>query len=189
MLKPSMTTSNRIITYVIDSALFIPLECLHSMNDSISYVFVRRGIKKAKQEIKVGGTNNNEAVVELGLDPGDKVYLSVPAGMDDEPIAMLPELDGTRSPKEEEIVQEVPAERVITLPDGRKITVPAGSRPGDMGEMRGGRPQGQQEQQNFVRGDSLQTTSPGNVPQITDGRNQDQRPRESQAPERSAQNN
>ena len=139
MLKPSMTTSNRIITSVLDSALFIPLECLHSKDDSISFVFVRNGIKKVKQEIQLGGTNNNEAVVKLGLEDGDRVYLSVPGGMDDEPIALLPELDGKRNIQEEPKVEEKPKERVITLPDGRKITVPAdGGGPGGMRRMRPG---------------------------------------------------
>jgi multidrug efflux pump subunit AcrA (membrane-fusion protein) len=143
MLKPSMTTSNRIITSVLDTALYIPLECLHSKDDSISYVFVKKGIKKIKQEIQLGGTNNNEAVVNLGLEAGDRVYLSVPSGMDDEPIALLPELDGKRNIKEEPKLEEKPKERVITLPDGRKITVPADGRPGGMRRMRQG---GQQNQ-------------------------------------------
>ena len=143
MLKPSMTTSNRIITSVMDTALFIPLECLHSKDDSISFVFVRKGIKKVKQEIQLGGTNNNEAVVNLGLEEGDRIYLSVPNGMEDEPIALLPELDGTRNKKEEPKVEEKPKERVITLPDGRKITVPADGGPGGMRKMRRG---GQQDQ-------------------------------------------
>jgi hypothetical protein len=143
MLKPSMTTSNRIITSVLDSALYVPLECLHSKDDSISFVFVRKGIKKSKQEIQVGGTNNNEAVVNMGLEPGDRVYLSVPDGMEDEPIALLPELDGKRNIEEEPEVEEKPKERVITLPDGRKITVPADGGQGGMRRMRQG---GQQNQ-------------------------------------------
>ncbi len=142
MLKPSMTTSNRIITSVLDSALYVPLECLHSKDDSISFVFVRKGIKKMKQEIQLGGTNNNEAVVNMGLEPGDRVYLSVPDGMEDEPIALLPELDGKRN-IEEPKVEEKPKERVITLPDGRQITVPADGPPGGMRRMRQG---GQQNQ-------------------------------------------
>jgi hypothetical protein len=186
MLKPSMTTSNRIITNVIDSALFIPLECLHNKDDSISYVFLRKGIKKTKQEIKVGGTNNNEAVVELGLNPGDRIYLSVPEGMDDEPIAMLPELDGKRSPKEEEIAREtIAAERVITLPDGRKITVPADFQPGDIRRMRqGAAPEGRQGQQTLARGDSTRQAGQGNLPQGQgEGSNNDR------TSDRSGQNN
>jgi len=144
MLKPSMTTSNRIITSVLDTALFIPLECLHSKDDSISYVFVRKGIKKIKQEIQLGGTNNNEAVVNLGLEDGDRIYLSVPGGMEDDPIALLPELDGKRNIKEEPKLEEKPKERVITLPDGRKITVPADGQPGEMRRMRRGDQQNQE---------------------------------------------
>ena len=40
-------------------------------------------------------------------------------------------------------MKKKPKERVITLPDGRKITVPADGRPGGMGRMRQG---GQQNQ-------------------------------------------
>jgi len=138
MLKPSMTTSNQIITNVIDSTLFVPLECLHSKDDSISYVFVRKGIKTVKQEIQLNGTNNNEAVVSMGLKANDKVYLSVPSGKEDDEIILLPELNGLRMKKEEVVEVEKPAERVITLPDGRKITVPADAKPGDMRRMRRG---------------------------------------------------
>src|SRR5690606_12070834 len=35
LLKPGMTTSNKIITKTIENALYIPLECLHSQYDSI----------------------------------------------------------------------------------------------------------------------------------------------------------
>jgi multidrug efflux pump subunit AcrA (membrane-fusion protein) len=138
MLKPSMTTSNQIITKVIDSTLFVPLECLHSKDDSISYVFLRKGIKTIKQEIKIDGTNNNEAVVALGLKPDDKVYLSVPAGKEDDEIVLLPELNGKRMKKQEVVQEEKLAEKVITLPDGRKITVPVDAQPGQMRRMRGG---------------------------------------------------
>ena len=136
MLKPSMTTSNQIITKVIDSTLFVPLECLHSKDDSISYVFLRKGIKIIKQEIQIDGTNNNEAVVAMGLKPDDKVYLSVPSGKEDDEIVLLPELNGKRMKKQEVMQEEKPAEKVITLPDGRKITVPADARPGQMRMMR-----------------------------------------------------
>jgi len=136
MLKPAMTTSNRIITNIIDSTLFVPLECLHSKDDSISFVFVRKGIKTIKQEIQINGTNNNEAVVAMGLEADDKVYLSVPAGKEDDEIVLLPELNGKRMIKQEAVEEEKPAEKVITLPDGRKITVPADAKPGDMRMMR-----------------------------------------------------
>jgi hypothetical protein len=164
---------------------------LHSKDDSISYVFLKRGIKKVKQEILVGGTNNNEAVVELGLEEDDKVYLSVPEGMDDEPIALLPELDGKRSLEEEPLVVEPPRERTITLPDGRTITVPEGASPppGGMGRMQRDSVQTQSNPQNSQRGDSLRQFNRENMRQRTDGQSQGERPSANQPSERSGQNN
>lgn len=37
-LRPAMTTSNTIISEVINQVVYIPLECLHSQGDSITYV-------------------------------------------------------------------------------------------------------------------------------------------------------
>jgi multidrug resistance efflux pump len=44
VLRPSMTTSNQVITQVLDSVLFVPLEAVHA-NDSLTYVFTRSGKK------------------------------------------------------------------------------------------------------------------------------------------------
>ena len=38
-LRPSMTTSNKIIAESLDSVLYVSLEALHSENDSVTYVF------------------------------------------------------------------------------------------------------------------------------------------------------
>jgi len=126
LLRPAMTTSNKIITSVIDSTLYIPLECLHTAFDSINFVYKREGLNTVKQEIMVGETNANEAIVKAGLTKGDKLYLSIPSRLDDRQIALLPEMDGKRrEPKAEIEVVDIPTERTITLPDGRTITVPA----------------------------------------------------------------
>jgi hypothetical protein len=137
MLKPAMTTSNRIITQEIDSTMFVPLETLHSKDDSIIYVFKKQGLKVVKQEVQIGSTNNNEAEIKLGIESNDKVYLSIPETKEDEPIAMLSELNGKRMKEEEEPEVVKPKEREIILPDGRKVTVPADFQPG---QLRGGRP-------------------------------------------------
>ena len=57
------------------------------------------------------------------METDDRLYLSVPAGQEDKEIALLPEMNGKRNIQKEE-VKEVPAEKTITLPDGRVITVP-----------------------------------------------------------------
>lgn len=95
-LRPSMTTSNKIIAKTIDSALFIPLECLHSQADTITYVFKKNGIGVEKQEVIIGDTNANDAVVLGGLSDADRVYMSVPPRMENQPIALLKEMNGKR---------------------------------------------------------------------------------------------
>jgi hypothetical protein len=86
----------------------------------------------------LGISNANSSVVLAGIEPGDRLYLSKPDGYEDVEVKLIPEMDGKRQ-KEEEVVEEEPKGRTITLPDGRVITVPAdrqGGRPG------GGRPGG-----------------------------------------------
>ncbi|MEM1407534.1 MAG: HlyD family efflux transporter periplasmic adaptor subunit [Bacteroidota bacterium] len=88
-LRPAMTTSNGIIAEVIPNVVYIPLECLHSQGDSLTYVVKKNGLGFDKQQVLVGKTNSNEAVIESGVVAGDKLYLSVPAGIDEKPIALV----------------------------------------------------------------------------------------------------
>ena len=74
ILRPSMTTSNQVITQVLDSVLFVPLEAVHA-NDSLTFVYTRTG---QKQVVVLGESNENNIVVEMGLIKGDKLYLSMP---------------------------------------------------------------------------------------------------------------
>ncbi|MEX1240950.1 MAG: HlyD family secretion protein [Cyclobacteriaceae bacterium] len=101
-IRPSMTTSNKIITSLIDNALFVPLECMHSFNDTVTYVFKREGLNIIKQEVVMGETNANDAVILTGLEEGDRVYLSLPAGQEEKDIRLLPEMNGKRKKQEEE---------------------------------------------------------------------------------------
>lgn len=130
LLRPAMTTSNKIIITITDSATYIPLECLHSQNDSITYVFKKDGMSIKKQEVQIGDNNMNEVIIISGLDKGDRLYLSLPRGLDDDAIALLPEMDGKRNlPRE--VIREAPPEQTITLPDGRVIKMDGKRRRGD----------------------------------------------------------
>lgn len=119
LLRPSMTTSNAIIANSIEDAIHIPLEALHSENDSITYVFVQQGLNVKKQEVMLGPTNSDEAVVLAGIEEDEKLYLSTPTGMEDEPVALLEEMNGKRNQQNKEAGQ--PEEKMITLPDGQKV--------------------------------------------------------------------
>lgn len=114
-LRPSMTTSNKIITKLIENALFVPLEALHSHMDSITFVYKREGLNIVKQEVVMGETNANEAVILAGLGEGDRVFLSVPSVQGDKAIDLLPEMNGKRKKKQEEEIPD-PAANELARP-------------------------------------------------------------------------
>lgn len=115
-LRPSMTTSNKIIATVLDSVIYVPLESLHSQHDSITYVFVKEGLNTVKKEVVVGETNANDAVITQGLTVKDKIFLSVPVGLEDKSVDLLPGLTGKRGKKKEETSSPAPVVSVIPQP-------------------------------------------------------------------------
>lgn len=78
-LRPAMTTSNTIVAARRDSALHVPLETLHALGDSLTYVYVRDGGGPVRQEVRLGWVNENHAIVRAGVSPDDRLYLSVPS--------------------------------------------------------------------------------------------------------------
>jgi multidrug efflux pump subunit AcrA (membrane-fusion protein) len=77
-LRPAMTTSNTIVVAKIDSALYVPLETIHTA-DSLTFVFTERGGNLGRQQVTLGLMNENQAIVENGVTPNDRLYLSMPA--------------------------------------------------------------------------------------------------------------
>ncbi|QDH81385.1 HlyD family efflux transporter periplasmic adaptor subunit [Echinicola soli] len=118
VMRPAMTTSNTIIAQELEEAIHVPLEAVHVQNDSINYVYLNNGVK---QEVKLGMSNYDEATIELGLEEGDKVYLSIPNWGESQSVKLLEELNGKRNLKEEEAVQEeMPKQPVPGGPAGGK---------------------------------------------------------------------
>lgn len=76
IMRPAMTTSNEIVTDVLDEVLQIPLEALFS--DSLSFVYKKVGSKVIKQEVITGLSNDDMIVIEYGLEESEFVYLSEP---------------------------------------------------------------------------------------------------------------
>jgi len=86
ILRPSMTTKNRIITEVLDSVDFVPIEAVNS-NDSVTYVYT----ENTRQQIIPGKSNESQIIVLAGLEPRQEVYLIPPAGAEKWTLKMLPE--------------------------------------------------------------------------------------------------
>lgn len=122
LLRPAMTTSNRIVTEEINDAVYIPLEALFNQDDSITFVYRKRGLNTEKREVKIGAANRNETVVEAGLEAGDVVYLSRVEGLDKKQVALIPEMDGLREKKREEEAETEKTERAdMSEKDVRKM--------------------------------------------------------------------
>lgn len=75
ILRPSMTTGNKIVTKTIENVVFIPLECVQTGEDSIPVVYMKNGTKHI---VVLGESNENNVIVEKGVEPGDVIYLSTP---------------------------------------------------------------------------------------------------------------
>ena len=141
MLRPSMTTSNSILTLEMDSVNYIPLEALFNHNDSVTFVYKKEGLRTTKQEVEVGETNANEAVILAGLSVGDRVFISTPLGLEDDPVNLIPEMDGKRLKKEPE-PEPIELEPMITLPNGQVVPASRLRRPNQTGSSTGSRPSG-----------------------------------------------
>ena len=89
-LLPGMTTSNDILVDAYEEVLQLPIESVFS-NDSISYVYKKDGFSIERKEVKVGGSNAVNIVIEEGLDEGDKVLFTPPENSEDMPITFLGE--------------------------------------------------------------------------------------------------
>jgi hypothetical protein len=75
ILRPSMTTGNQIITQTFSDVVYIPLETVFATTDSIPFVYVKDGTRHV---VVLGESNENDVIVEQGLKPGQKLYLSIP---------------------------------------------------------------------------------------------------------------
>lgn len=76
-LRPAMTTSNTIHISSVDSALYVPLESIHTHND-MDIVYKRDGQSAVMQQIVMGMMNENDVVIHEGVGISDQLYLSMP---------------------------------------------------------------------------------------------------------------
>ena len=78
LLRPAMTTSNRIKIASLENALAVPLETIHA-EDSLTFVYKRDGLDVVLQEVELGLVNENEAVINNGISQNDELFLSLPS--------------------------------------------------------------------------------------------------------------
>lgn len=76
-LRPAMTTSNEILINSFDSVLFTSIEAVFG-NDSINWVYKREGYSTLKQQVIVGDANENEIIINQGVNEDDELLLAVP---------------------------------------------------------------------------------------------------------------
>jgi len=86
VMRPAMTTKNIILTDIIDSVLFVPIESVFK-DDTISYVVSGN----SRKQVIVGKSNDNEIIVEAGLEKDDEIYLLPPEGFEKFRLSRLPE--------------------------------------------------------------------------------------------------
>ena len=109
ILRPSMTTGNKIITKTINDVIFIPLESVQAGADSVPFVYTKKG---NRQIVVLGESNENNVVVEQGIKTGDQVYLSTPEAPEKfdlagkELIAIIKEREKARKAEELKLQQE-----------------------------------------------------------------------------------
>jgi len=90
-IRPGMTTGNNIIASSEEDVLFIPLEAVHSQEDTLVYVYKKSGWRLSKQEIRIGKRNENFVIVISGLEEGEHVLLSTPEDGTDMTVELLAE--------------------------------------------------------------------------------------------------
>jgi len=84
ILRPSMTTKNSIITGIIDSVLFVPIESVNVL-DTINFVYT----SGSRKQVIPGKTNETSIIILEGLEENDEIYLVPPEGADDWSLDLL----------------------------------------------------------------------------------------------------
>jgi hypothetical protein len=109
-----MTTGNKIVTKTIDNVVFIPLECVQTGEDSIPVVYLKN---RTKHIVVLSESNENNVIVDKGVESGDVLYLSTPPNP--EKFRLIGEelksviIEREKAKKEEEIRIRKEAEKAL----------------------------------------------------------------------------
>jgi HlyD family secretion protein len=159
ILRPSMTTGNQIITKSFTDVVYIPLESVYATLDSIPYVYTKDG---RKQIVVLGESNEDQVIVEQGLNAGEVLHLLQPAESEKFRLAGEEFIDTIKERVRQK--KEAEAARRSVNQNGR----PAGGSRGQMTpeqmqrmqQMRGTREGGQTEGATRPTGTATQRNTP-----------------------------
>jgi multidrug efflux pump subunit AcrA (membrane-fusion protein) len=84
VLRPSMTTSNKVIINKLSDVIYIPSECVHAGIDGIPYVYTK---DKTRQIVITGESNDKHIIIERGLEADQEVYIIQPENADEFKLA------------------------------------------------------------------------------------------------------
>ncbi|MCC6549551.1 MAG: efflux RND transporter periplasmic adaptor subunit [Ignavibacteriaceae bacterium] len=85
ILKPGMTTSNRIIISEVPDVLYIPQEAVFQKHGG-HVVYIKRATGFEEKDVTLGERNEDYIIVTKGLRTGDEVALRDPTIKEDEPL-------------------------------------------------------------------------------------------------------
>ncbi len=123
ILRPAMTTKNTIETNIIGDVLSCPIESIFN-NDSVTFVYKKKGGSVVRQQVVVGESNENEIIIKEGLNENDEVMLALPENADKTKLVLLDKkiLDKYK-PKQTDTRKPVPdTTKKSTLPGSKSIT-------------------------------------------------------------------
>jgi hypothetical protein len=161
ILRPSMTTGNKIVTRSIPDVVYIPIEAVQATPDSIPFVYLKNG---QKQIVVLGESNENSVIVEQGLDESAVLFLSTPENPDNFKLAGQELIDVNKERARLRREEEMKVRQQQTEPR----QVPGRMRPG----MEGATPEMMERLQNMRQ----QGTEPGQGAQGTRQGGQQNRP-------------
>ena len=78
-LRPSMTSSNKIVIDTFYDVISVPTECIYAGADHIPYVYLKNG---KKQIVVLGRANDKNTIIEKGLRKGTQIYIIPPENRD-----------------------------------------------------------------------------------------------------------
>jgi multidrug efflux pump subunit AcrA (membrane-fusion protein) len=88
VIRPGMTSSNKIQIFTEENVLSIPLDAVSSEND-VFFVVVKEGLGFEKREVSLGRSNDNEVIVLDGLAENEEIFLVQPEGIEEKELIRL----------------------------------------------------------------------------------------------------